>query len=155
MKMRKTLTVLGFAIVASAGPLAAPTAALAEPEIYTGILNNTAVGGYDPVAYFTQGRPVRGSAEHSTSYRGATWRFASAENLARFRANPAAYAPQYGGYCAWAVSQGYTAKGDPRYWKIVGGKLYLNYDATIQRRWEADVPGFIRLANANWPRVIR
>lgn len=155
MKMRKTLTVLGFAIAASAGPLAAPTAALAEPEIYTGILNNTAVGGYDPVAYFTQGRPVRGSAEHSTSYRGATWRFASAENLARFRANPAAYAPQYGGYCAWAVSQGYTAKGDPRYWKIVGGKLYLNYDATIQRRWEADIPGFIRLANANWPRVIR
>lgn len=155
MKIRNTLTILGFAIVASTGVLAAPTVALAEPEIYTGILNNTAVGGYDPVAYFTQGRPVRGSAEHSTTYKGATWRFSSAENLARFRANPAAYAPQYGGYCAWAVSQGYTAKGDPRFWKIVGGKLYLNYDATVQRRWEADIPGFIRSANANWPRVVQ
>lgn len=155
MKIRNTLTILGFAIVASTGVLAAPTVALAEPEIYTGILNNTAVGGYDTVAYFTQGRPVRGSAEHSTTYKGATWRFSSAENLARFRANPAAYAPQYGGYCAWAVSQGYTAKGDPRFWKIVGGKLYLNYDATVQRRWEADIPGFIRSANANWPRVVQ
>lgn len=155
MKMRMILTAIGFCLATASGIAAAPTPVLAEPEIYTGILNNNAVGGYDPVSYFTQGRPVRGSAEHSTNWRGATWRFSSAENLAHFRANPAAYSPQYGGYCAWAVSQGNTAKGDPLFWKIVGGKLYLNYDAAVQRRWDADIPGFIRLANANWPRVIR
>jgi hypothetical protein len=69
--------------------------------------------------------------------------------------SPAAYAPQYGGYCAWAVSQGYTAKGDAQNWKVVDGKLYLNYNTSIQKKWEADVPGFIKAADTNWPDVLK
>ncbi|MEM6666964.1 MAG: YHS domain-containing (seleno)protein, partial [Pseudomonadota bacterium] len=71
-----------------------------------------------------------------------------------FAANPARYAPQFGGYCAWAVSEGYTAKGDPKHWKVVNGKLYLNYNGRIQRRWEKDIPGHISKGNANWPNVL-
>ena len=84
----------------------------------------------------------------------ATFRFSSAANLAKFKASPAAYAPQYGGYCAWAVANGYTAKGDPKQWRIVNGKLYLNYNAEIQSRWVKDIPGFIRKGDANWPAVL-
>jgi YHS domain-containing protein len=123
-------------------------------EIYTGLLSSTAVGGYDPVAYFTDGKPVAGKASITHQWKGATWRFASEKNRDLFKAEPARYAPQYGGYCAWAVSQGYTAKGDPNYWKVVDGKLYLNYDATVQRNWEKDVPGHIANANRNWPKVL-
>jgi len=125
-----------------------------KPEIYTGFLSGVAAGGYDPVAYFVQSKPIKGSDAYAMTYKGATWRFASRENLETFRTNPAAYAPQYGGYCAWAVSQGYTAKGDPEYWRIVDGKLYLNYDAKVQARWEKDIPGFIAKADANWPKVL-
>jgi YHS domain-containing protein len=123
-------------------------------EIYTGTFSSLAVSGYDPVAYFTQGKPVKGSSTHETEWKMATWRFASAESKAQFLAAPEKYAPQYGGYCAWAVSQGYLASGDPNYWKIVGGKLYLNYDASVQAKWEKDIPGFIAKADGNWPKVL-
>ena len=81
-----------------------------------------------------------------------TWRFASDKNRDLFKDEARGYAPQYGGYCAWAVSRGYTAKGDPRYWKVVGGKLYLNYDAGVQKDWEKDIPGNIAKGDRNWPR---
>ncbi|MBM3530261.1 MAG: YHS domain-containing protein [Alphaproteobacteria bacterium] len=125
-----------------------------SPEIYTGILSSTAVGGYDPVAYFTDGKPVEGKREFSHTWKGVSWRFANARNRDAFKANPENYAPQYGGYCAWAVSQGYTAKGDPRHWKIVGGRLYLNYNAKVQTDWEKDVPGHVAKADRNWPKVL-
>ena len=82
------------------------------------------------------------------------WHFASAENRDRFAASPERYAPQYGGYCAWAVSQGYTASGDPLQWKIVDDKLYLNYDSEVQKKWLKDIPGLITKANQNWPAVL-
>ena len=134
--------------------IALPMNALAEDAIYTSPFNNNAAGGYDVVAYFEAGAPVKGSKDFKTDYQGATWRFSSAENLAAFQASPAAYAPQYGGYCAWAVSQDYTARGNPKNWIIVDGKLYLNYSDKIQARWEKDIPGFIALANQNWPGVL-
>ncbi|WP_395645819.1 YHS domain-containing (seleno)protein [Terricaulis sp.] len=149
--MRKLLTALGFAIAAF---VSAPAAFADQAPVHTGILSNVAVGGYDPVAYFTDGRPVRGNAQFSTTYQNYEYRFASAEHLAAFRANPARYLPQYGGYCAWAVAQGYTAPGNPNNWRVVDGKLYLNYDDTVQRRWEANIPGFIASANRNWPAVL-
>lgn len=133
--------------------LAPASAAFAEAPIYQSFLG-TAIDGTDPVAYFTEGRPVEGSSEFTHDWNGATWRFASAENRDRFAADPEAYAPQYGGYCAWAVAQGYTASTDPEAWRIVDGKLYLNYDANVQAKWEADVPGFIEKADANWPAVL-
>jgi YHS domain-containing protein len=124
-------------------------------EIYTGILSSTAVGGYDPVAYFTEGKPVEGKRDITWSWKGVTWRFSSAKNRDAFKADPEAYAPQYGGHCAWAVSEGYTAKGDPRHWKVVNGKLYLNYNAKVQSDWERDVPGLVAKGDRNWPAVLR
>jgi YHS domain-containing protein len=114
-----------------------------------------AINGYDPVAYFEEGRPAKGSGDHELTWKGGTWRFSSREHLERFQGNPETYSPQYGGYCAWAVSQGKTAGIDPDRWKIVDGKLYLNYNKEIQQRWEADIPGFIRKADANWPGVLK
>ena len=151
MKLR---TLLAATAVALAPVILLPPAAMAEAPIYTGAFDNLAVQGYDPVAYFNEGKPVKGDKDFSTEYQGATFRFASAANRDKFVKSPQAYAPQYGGYCAWAVSQGYTAKGDARNWKIVDGKLYLNYNTSIQKKWEADVPGFIKAANTNWPGVL-
>ena len=113
-----------------------------------------AIRGYDPVAYFTQGRPVKGSPELTHQWKGATWRFASAENRERFAAAPEKYAPQYGGYCAYGVASGYAVKIEPDAWSVVDGKLYLNYDRSVQKSWQSDVPGYIRKADVNWPRVL-
>ena len=133
--------------------LAASPAWAADP-IYTGTFSSLAVSGYDTVAYFTEGRPVEGDSRFEHEWKGATWRFSSAENLEKFRAAPERYAPQYGGYCAWAVAQGSTAPGNAEVWKIVDGKLYLNVNPDIAARWEKDIPGFIAKADANWPGVL-
>lgn len=113
-----------------------------------------AIRGADPVAYFTDAAHVSGSDEFTHNWQGVTWKFASAENRDRFAADPDAYAPQYGGFCAYAVSQGTTASIEPDSWKIVEGKLYLNYNKKIQTRWEKDIPGYITAANQNWPGVL-
>lgn len=127
------------------------TAQARSSDVYTSLFSRLAVGGYDAVAYFKEGKPVLGKAEFATEYKGATWQFASKENLEAFKTAPANYAPQYGGYCAWAIAHNYTASGDPQVWKIVNGKLYLNYDRDVQAKWETDIPGFIASGNRNWP----
>ena len=114
-----------------------------------------ALDGYDPVAYFTEGAPRRGSRELVHEWQGARWHFASAENLARFREQPERYAPQFGGYCAYAVAHAYTARVDPAAWHIEDGRLYLNFDAETRAAWLANKAAFIRDAAANWPAVIR
>ncbi|MBB35367.1 MAG: twin-arginine translocation pathway signal protein [Hirschia sp.] len=131
----------------------APMAVAEKAPVYTGLFSDVAVGGYDPVSYFS-GMPQQGSDQFSMEYQGAEFRFASQENLDAFKLDPTAYAPQYGGYCAWAAAQGNTAKGDPRYWKIVDGKLYLNYNAKVQKDWEKNIPLFIEKADANWPDIL-
>jgi hypothetical protein len=113
-----------------------------------------AIDGTDPVAYFTERRPVAGSPALELSWRGATWRFASGANRAVFEADPEAHAPQFGGWCAWAVAEGYTASTVPEAWSIVDGRLYLNYSRGVQRQWERDIPGNIARAEANWPGVL-
>ena len=113
----------------------------------------TALKGYDAVAYFKEGKPVKGKDEFRHDWMGAKWYFASAANRDAFAQSPEKYAPQFGGYCAWAVSQGYTATIDPTAWKIVEGKLYLNYSKEVQQKWEADIPGLIKKAQENWPRL--
>jgi YHS domain-containing protein len=113
-----------------------------------------ALSGYDAVAYFTESKAVPGKAEFEHAWNGARWRFASAANRDRFAAAPESYAPQFGGYCAWAVSRGYTASGDPNAWSVVGGKLYLNYSMKVRAQWEQDVPGNIAKGVANWPSVL-
>lgn len=112
-----------------------------------------ALKGYDPVAYFAEGRPVPGKPEFSARHEDATYRFASAASRDAFLAAPAKYAPQYGGYCAFGMASGYKAPIEPEAWTIVDGKLYLNYNPSVRSRWSADIPGFIRKADANWPSV--
>ncbi len=144
-----------FAAIALAAALVATPLlpASAEPPVYTAPFSNVAVQGHDVVAYFTGGKPVKGSSKFAATHQSAVFYFASAANRDAFKANPAKYAPQYGGYCAWAVSQGYHAKGDARFWKIVEGKLYLNYNAAVQKDWEADTKGFIASADTQWPKI--
>ncbi len=145
---------IAIAILSAFVAVAATPAVAAKPEVYTKRFSNLAVDGFDPVAYFTVGEPVKGVAEFSTDYKGATWRFSSADNLAAFLADPAAYAPQYGGYCAWAVANNYTARGNPKNWAVRNGKLYLNYNDDVQQDWLVDPDGFIAKADANWPAVL-
>jgi YHS domain-containing protein len=131
----------------------AAAAAAQKPEIYADRAG--AIRGYDPVAYFTESRPVKGSDEHVYEWKGARWRFSSAANRERFAAAPEKYAPQYGGYCAYGVAQNYAVSIDPQAWSIVDGKLYLNYSKSVRESWNNDVPGYIRKADANWPAVLR
>jgi YHS domain-containing protein len=148
-----SLRLLAMVAVILAGALLAPPPASAGGIVNSSFLGGVAIEGTDPVAYFTGGKPVPGSSEFEHEWMGATWRFASAEHRDRFAADPEKYAPQYGGYCAWAVSQGYTAKIDPAAWKIVDGKLYLNYSPAVQSQWQSDIPGNIAKADANWPAI--
>jgi YHS domain-containing protein len=116
--------------------------------------NGLAIEGYDAVSYVTDGRPVAGTAQFEARWNGAVWRFSSAAHRDTFLKEPERYAPQFGGYCAYAVSQGHTANGDPRVWKLVDGRLYLNYSTSVQRTWEQDIAGYIAKARANWPAVL-
>ena len=115
------------------------------------IYDGAAIGGYDPVAYFSQSAPVLGDPAHSTTWKGAEWRFANAENKAAFEADPEAYAPQYGGFCAYAASKNAIAPTSPDAWTVHEGKLYLNYSTDVRSVWRQDIPGNIALADANWP----
>ena len=115
--------------------------------------NGLAIDGYDPVAYFTEMKPVRGSSEFRANYQGTTFQFASATHRDTFTTNPQKFAPQYGGYCAYGMAKGYKAKIDPAAFTVVGDKLYLNYSEGIRSRWLSDVPGYIQQADRNWPEV--
>lgn len=143
---------LTFAIATPVVAAMAWPAAADEGAIYAN--DGIAVDGSDVVAYFTEGAPTPGSDEFTHDWKGVTWQFANAANRDAFAADPERFAPQYGGFCAWAVSEGYTASTTPEAWKIVDDKLYLNYSKRIQRRWERDIPARIASADANWPGVL-
>lgn len=145
---RATLHLFAVAPIA----YAATPAFAAEPNVYQE--GGIAIDGTDAVAYFTEGKPVAGSDAYTVTWNGATWRFSSAENAATFEANPNAYAPQYGGYCAWAAAEGYVAPTAPDAWTIHDGKLYLNFNKRIRRRWERDIPGNVARGDANWPGIL-
>lgn len=115
--------------------------------------NGVAIEGTDPVAYFTQGEAIAGLPEFSHQWGNTTWYFATAEHRDLFASDPQKYAPQYGGFCAWAVSQNYPAPIDPAAWKIVNDRLYLNYSPSIQEKWAQDIPGNIVKADRNWPEI--
>ncbi len=123
-----------------------------KDEIYAS--KKGAIKRYDPVAYFTSGEAVKGNESISLEWNKATWYFSSEGNKDSFKSDPEKYAPQFGGYCAYAVSQGYTYSSSPEAWKIVDGKLYLNYSKGVQKQWEANQSEFIKQAEANWPKVI-
>lgn len=129
------------------------SAAFAIDPIHENLFGS-AIDGYDPVAYFKESKAVEGSNDFVHEWNDAKWYFSSAENKADFIANPEKYAPQYGGYCAWAVSQGYTAPTDPKAWHIKDDKLYLNYSKEVQDTWSKDIPGHIKSADTNWPDLL-
>ncbi len=111
------------------------------------------ISGYDPVSYFTEGRPQRGSGYHVADYRGVTYAFTSEEHKEMFEANPEKYTPAYGGWCAYGVAVGKKFVADPKVWKIVNGTLYLNLDRDIQSKWKKDIPGYIKTGDQNWTEI--
>lgn len=152
--MTPRFIILAGLLAAAPVLMPAPAAYGDTAPIYTGRFSNLAVGGYDPVAYFTLGEPVKGAAEFSTTYKGAEFRFSSQANLDAFLAAPDDYAPQFGGYCAYGVAKDAAVKGDPKNWSIVDGKLYLNLNKKIQKQWDEDRAGYISEADEKWPTVL-
>jgi YHS domain-containing protein len=117
--------------------------------------DGVALRGYDTVAYVKDGQAVKGSAQYKAEYKGSSFHFSSQSHRDAFAADPAKYAPQYGGFCAFGMSKGYKAATDPAAFTVVNGKLYLNYNRDVQRQWSADVPGFVALADKQWPAASR
>lgn len=151
--MIKNLFFAAFLAIFAVAGLSSQASAAAP--IYTGTFGSTAVSGYDTVSYFKgSGVPVKGSKEFKTEWRGAKWLFSSQENLDTFKANPEKYAPQYGGYCAWATAQGKLVKGDPKQYTLDNGKLYLNYDAKVKKKWLPNKAEFISQADAKYPTLV-
>lgn len=123
----------------------------AIPQVYT--REGLAVSGYDSVAYFRDGRLVPGISGYRLKWRGAVWQFASAEHRQAFEMDPKAYAPQFGGYCAYTVAEGRPRKAEPDLWTIHAGRLYLNHDATLQKLWRQDMERYIAAAEKNWAQI--
>lgn len=152
MKTLRSLTMLAVAAVI----LATPLAAVHHINTSSGMLvegGPLALRGYDAVAYFKQGRPVEGSHRFTAVHGGVAYQFASEANKKAFEANPSKYAPAYGGYCAYGVSVGAKFDGDPRVWKVVDGRLYLNLNPDIQQKWQEDIKGNISKAERNWTKI--
>ena len=151
----------GVLLMATAAVLFSTAAWAAEPAINTlknslfGGRTDTAINGYDPVAYFTVGKPVKGQDGFATDWMGAKWKFSSQANLDLFKSNPEKYAPQYGGYCAYGITQGSLVKVEPEQFTLRDGKLYLNYDADIQAKWLKDPAGYIKDADAKFQPLLK
>jgi YHS domain-containing protein len=146
--MKKTLFVLLLLAAASNVALAANRALLNLDK------NGVAIQGYDPVAFFTQNHPVKGKAEFQSTYNGARYQFASAEDKAEFDKNPAKYEPQFGGYCAYGASQGHTAPVKIEAFQIVNGRLLMQYDLDVKKEFNKDQAGNLKLADEKWPGLV-
>jgi YHS domain-containing protein len=142
-KLTQTLLLAAFAFSA--------TAYGASPVNIDG--KGVAIHGYDPVAYFTEGKALKGSPKHSHKAAGATYHFKSAKHREQFAKNPAKYTPQFGGYCAMGTAMGKKLDVDPEAWRIVDGKLYLNLNKDVQTKWLSDLPGHLKQANEKWPDI--
>lgn len=150
MITRRKFVGLAIAFPVFAGTFSPAQAASAE--VFN--TNGVAIHGYDPVAYFEAGKAVDGKDDHSLRWLGVVWRFSSAKNMAAFEANPNAYAPKYGGYCAYAMSQGSIATSVPEAWTIHKGSLYLNFSTGVRGIWRKDIPGYVAAADDYWPDIL-
>lgn len=150
-----------LALLLGAAALFVATAVQAAPPINTlkaglfGGRTDTAILGYDPVAYFTDGKPAKGQDAFVHDWMGAKWKFASQVHLDAFKASPDKYAPQYGGYCAYGVSQDNLVSIEPDKFKVIDGKLYLNYDAEVQAKWLKDPAGFNKIADTKFQALLK
>ena len=125
----------------------------AVDEINTGFFSSTAIKGYDMFAYFTQDKAVKGNKKYQFEWKGAKWHFNSQKNLELFISSPGKYAPQYGGWCAYAVSQNTTANIQPDLFTVVNHKLYLNYNRQVNKKWLDNQAQYIKDADQYWPDV--
>lgn len=127
---------------------------VAVSPVYVEGKSGYAIRGYDTVAYFTENKPVKGLEQFQVDYKEATWLFSSKKNLDLFKQSPERYAPQYGGYCSYAVANNTTASIKPEFFTILNGKLYLNYNKAVNNRWSKDREQYIDEANENWPNLL-
>ncbi|MEW2913229.1 YHS domain-containing (seleno)protein [Leisingera sp. JC11] len=134
--------------------LSLPETARAEPAVFSS-RSGVAIGGYDAVAFFEHGAAEHGRRSHAVMWKGVVWRFASARNQARFEANPRAYAPAFGGYCAYAMSMGLLHEGNPQLWAIVDGELFLLNNRRVYVLWQADTANLITAGRSHWPAVLQ
>lgn len=149
MTTRNIIRLVVFALTFAA--VSAPGA----DQIYNTGFGDNAIGGYDTVAYHTQNKAVKGKSDYTYQWRDAKWSFSTAKNLAAFKKSPTKYAPQFGGYCAWALASNKLVKSDPKIFDIHDGKLYLNYSAKTRKQWLADQAGMIKRGNANYPKLTK
>lgn len=154
----RLMTIAGIALLAlsamGSASAAEPINTLEKKGLFGYEASGIAIRGYDTVAYFTQGAPAMGLETLSTEWEGATWQFSTQEHLDLFVAEPAKYAPQYGGYCAYGVAKDGLVKIEPENWSIIDDKLYLNYDTKVQRLWEKDIAGFISTADEKFEALL-
>lgn len=142
MKLSSALAIVGITLA---------TFLNAVPASATDVQHSTpGLSGYDPVAYFTDGKPIRGSGYHVSVHEGVSYAFASADHQKMFKADPERYLPAYGGYCAYGIAVGKKFVANPEVWKVLNGRLYFNLDRDIQMKWEQDIPGNIKKAENNW-----
>ena len=147
--MKPVKTLISGAVLS----LVLATSAMAAGTELNASSTGLALQGYDPVAYFTESAPTKGNWKITATHNDATYRFASEEHKEAFLADPEAYLPQYGGYCAFGAAMGFKFDGDPTHWKIVDGELFLNISQDVQERWVTDIPGYVELADAKWPEI--
>ena len=149
--MKKTFLAVSLCIAAFA---LGSSSALAGNTVNTGYFGGVAIMGYDPVAYFTDGRSMKGSEEFSYDWLGTPWHFASREHRDLFISEPIKYAPQFGGYCAGEVAlEGVTINVDPEAWRIIDGKFYLGYGKDFAWDLEAHPQKWLPKAEVNWPKL--
>lgn len=154
MKTFQSLQALALAAATVISLAAAESASAAKP-VNTTFFGGKAIEGYDAVAYHTQKKAVKGSKTHSYKWKGANWYFSSAAHLDLFKQDPNKYAPQYGGYCAWAAAKNKLADTDPEVWDIYNGKLYLNYNTKTRNEWRLDKAGMVKRGDANYPNLVK
>lgn len=144
--------ILTAALAAPAVLMLTTQARAAEPAVFQ--RRGRAIRGADPVAYFDQGRAIDGARDITQDWNGATWHFATTDNRDRFAATPDAFAPVFGGYCAWAASRGYLAATTPEAWSIFDGRLFLNANLRVRENWLAELPRIVAQGDANWPAIL-
>jgi YHS domain-containing protein len=153
-RLSTSIITLLAGVLLSAAANAAPAINTLKGGLFGGH-GDVAILGYDPVAYFVDSKPEAGLDQYSFRWMGATWKFATADHLNLFKASPEKYAPQYGGYCAYGVAKDNLVSIEPDRWKVLNGKLYLNYDAGIQKKWLVDPTGFIKTADGKFSTLLK
>ena len=148
------LTIPFVALMLVMSPLASNVAHAKTPVPSLNLASSgLALRGYDPVAYFTAGKPVKGSKQHSLTHGGGTYYFSSAANKSAFEGNPGKYLPEYGGFCSYGAASNYKVDGDPKVWNIVDGKLYLNINKSIDKAWNRKQSFYIKQADKKWTKI--